>query len=177
MAVRSEGGKPSASLYADEANETLLASSNVRGTKTDCVAVDFNHPPTPGAYHPKVRSKAGDSPVELDNDLGILGDEPIAVAMTESDVVISTDVFLEVGVDYVLSVKGAGDAALFLMLSDAADSSTWYQGRKDAAASADAKGASGREKITVIGTGDWHGLILINNSGTYTVKKTESTVS
>ena len=62
---------------------------------------------------------------------------------------------------------------LYLMQSDAETSSTWYQGRADAAASSDQRGTGRTEKIRVTGTDDWYGLVLLNNSGsgTYTLTK------
>jgi hypothetical protein len=174
VAVRSEGGKPSLNLYADEANDTLLAKSNEKAKKTEFVVVDSNHAPVPSTYYPTAKSKGGESTIELDNDAVILFDDtPTAVTMTADDVVIAHDVFLDAGVEYKLSVSGGGDSALFLMQSDAADPDSYYMSRRDAVASADKKGAGKPETITVTGTGDWYGLILINNSGggTYTLTK------
>jgi hypothetical protein len=173
-ALRSEGGKPSLSLYADEDGSTLLAKSNEKRKKTEFVVVDSNHAPVPTTYFPKATSKGGDSTVELDKDAVILfDDEPMDIPMSASDVVVVTDVFLEDGFEYTLQVTGSGDAGLYLMQSDAADSSTWYQARKDAIAKSDKKGPGKPESVSIAGTGDWYGLVLINNSGsgTYTLSK------
>jgi hypothetical protein len=173
--VRSEGGLPKLKLFADEALTTRLARSRLEGTATEFVVVDSNHAPTPGTYFPVAKSKDGESTIELDNDPMILfDDDPLDVPMTGSDVVIVTDVFLDLDVEYTLKVAGDGDSALFLMQSNAETSSTWYQSRADAVATADDKGAGKAEKITFTGTDDWYALVLINNSGsgTYTLTKT-----
>lgn len=175
VAVRSEGGKPSLSLFADQAGETLLTESKLKGKKTEFVVVDSNHATVPGTYYPRANSKDGDSTVELDNDAAILfDDDPLPIPMTESDVVIVTDVFLDLDVEYVLTVSGDGDAGLYLMQSDGALSSTWYQSRADAVAKSDKKDAGQTEKIKFTGTDDWYSLVLLNNSGggTYTLTKT-----
>jgi hypothetical protein len=174
VAVRSEGGLPRLSLFADPAREELLAKSRQEGTETEFVVVDSNHAPIPATYFAVARSKGGESTIELDNDAVILfDDDPMDVPMAESDVVIVTDVFLDLDVEYVLKVTGDGDSALFLMQSEAETSSTWYQSRADAVATADDKGVGMAEKITFTGTDDWYALVLINNSGagTYTLTK------
>lgn len=177
VAVRSAGGTPTLSLYAEESNKTLLAKSSQKRKRTEFVLVDSNHAAIPSSYFPTANSKGGASTVELDNDAEILfDDEPLPVALTESDIVKMVDVFLVDGTEYVLKVSGDGDAGLYLMRSDPATADTWYQSRADAVATADRKGPGKSEKITITGADDWYGLVLINNSGggTYTLTKSPS---
>ena len=93
VAVRSEGGKPSVSLFSDESASTLLTASKQTKKKTDFVVVDSNHAPTGTTYYAVAKSKGGSSTIELDSDAVILFDDtPLALPMTASDVVVSTDV-------------------------------------------------------------------------------------
>jgi len=175
-AARPDSGKPTLWLYADEDNTDLLAESSTRGAKIEFVAVDTNHAPAPTTYFPTVRSKDGTSTVELDNAAGIIFDDnPDEFTLSADDVVIVTDVFLDDGVTYKLTVTGPanGDPDLFVMRSAEAEEDSWYQARTDAFAKAGKRPAGEKEKITITGDGSWHGLVLIqqSGSGTYTVKK------
>jgi hypothetical protein len=175
-ALRSDGGKTRRLyLYADQQRETLLAKSNQGKKKTEFVVADSNHAPVPTTYFPVAGCRGLTCTIELDNDNDILSTGvPTAVDMTEEDVVKAVDVYLEDGVEFVLTVTGEGDGGLYLMQSDGAIESTWFQSRADAAAKSDRRGAGGSETIRVTGTGDWYGLILLNESGggTYTLTKT-----
>lgn len=176
VAVRSEGGKPTLSLFADEANDTLLAKSSQQRKKTEFVVVDSNHAPVPSTYYPTVTSKGGESTVELDSDAQILSDGvPIAGTFSASDVVLVMDPLLQPGVEYTFSVASESDVEIYLLQSGGT-AETSYLSRADAVASADKRGAGKTEKITYTNTGadaDWFGFVVINKSGSgaYTVTK------
>ena len=100
--------------------------------------------------------------------------------MGSTDVVAVRDVFLPAGVKATLRVtpgNASQNPALFLMSSNAADSSTWIKSRAQSTKWSFSHGAGQAEVITYTPTvSGWYGLVVLNNaaSGTYKLKRTQA---
>jgi hypothetical protein len=164
VAVRAGGSYPLIKLFADPDYETLLAESDEDRFHADFVVIDSRHVPVPTTYYPMVKSRHGDSMIELDSDAGILEvGEPLDMLMLGPDVVTANDVYLEEGVDYRISVKGDGNPTLSLMLGGGTPG-TSFMGVADAVAHEGNRGPGEAERIEVTGTGDWYAVIVFNQS-------------
>ena len=179
VAVRPNAGSTvDQQLYDDSGMGSFLKGSSAAGTTTDFIAVDSNRRPL-GDYYPRVFGSGGYL-TELAQGSNQLPVGSQNLAMGSTDVVAVRDVFLPAGAKATLRVtpgNATQNPALFLMSSNAADSSTWIKARSQATKSAYSKGAGQAEVITYTpSVSGWYGLVVLNNaaSGNYTLKRTQA---
>ena len=179
VAVRPPSGADYDMVLYDDRNQTVsLGSSAFGGSSVDFLAVDSNRRPL-GDYYPRVNafSGTGSYGIELAQGFDQLGAATSqAVTMGTNDIVVVRDVNLTAGTPVTFTVtagNGTQDAELFLFSSDA-NAATWVRSRSQAAAASVSGGAGATETFTFTPTaGGWHGLVLINKSGsgTYTLSR------
>jgi hypothetical protein len=163
-------------LYDDWGMGSFLKGSSAAGTTTDFIAVDSNRRPL-GDYYPRTFGSGGYL-VELAQGSNQLPVGTQTLPMGTTEVVAVRDVFLTAGVKNTFRVtpgNSTQNPALFLMSSNAADSSTWIKSRAQSTKAAFSNGAGQAEVITYTPTvSGWYGLVVINNaaSGQYTLKRT-----
>jgi hypothetical protein len=163
-------------LFDDFGMGLFLKGSSAAGTTTDFIAVDSNRRPL-GDYYPRVFGSGGYL-TELAQGSDQLPVGSQALTMSSTDVVAVRDVFLTAGVKNTFRItpgSSAQNPALFLMSSNAANSSTWIKSRAQSTKSAFSNGNGQAEVISYTPTvSGWYGLVVINNaaSGTYTLKRT-----
>ena len=131
VAVRPNAGSTvDHQLYDDSGMGSFLKGSSAAGTTMDFIAVDSNRRPL-GDYYPRAFGTGGYL-TELAQGSNQLPVGTQNLAMGSTDVVAVRDVFLPAGVKATLRVtpgNATQNPALFLMSSNAADSSTWIKSR------------------------------------------------
>jgi hypothetical protein len=158
------------SVYADPADHALLQGS-LSTSAVDFVLIDGNHAPS-GSYYATVSAYAGTGDYSLEHassttDLGSGTYGPYI--MTANSVVRIWDIYFAQNQRRTVSVRpitGAADLGVSLFDSDSASPTSWYQGRGQAIATADANGAGLGETLVYMNTGsaDWMGLVVYNKS-------------
>jgi subtilisin-like proprotein convertase family protein len=168
------------SVYGDPADHAWLEDSKLGGNGLmDIVVVDGNHAPL-GDYYTTVStySGSGDYQIEhathtLDLQSGTYG--PYSA---DGDTLRVWDMYMGSGwTEYVCVVPSGGTADLGVLLfdSDGGVSSSWYQGRSQAVAGADANGAGGKEYLVYTSTDeDWKGVVVYNWGGSSSYNVTVS---
>jgi hypothetical protein len=160
------------SAFGDPSAHTWLEDSSTSQT-VDFVVIDCNHA-TAGNYYPEVSKYSGTGNYQIEaasyssDTAGAYG----PFTFTTSQVLRVWDSWLDSGVRKYFAVKptaGDADVGMALFKSDSANSSTWYQGRSTAVASADSAGAGSAEIMNFQSTeNDWFGLVVWNNGASST---------
>ncbi len=164
-----------ASPFEDPTDYTRLARSGIAGSFVDFVVIDNNHAPVTD-YFPMVEEYTGGGGIYHVEHATTLGDDGSIGGsygpntMASSDLLMVWNSYLATGMTKYFAVKpssGDADLGLALFVSDGATSSTWYQGRADAAAFGDSGGAGSAEYISYLPTvNDWAGLVVFSSSAT-----------
>jgi hypothetical protein len=163
----------SGSPFGDPEEHEWLEDSSLGGTAVDVMLVDRNHAPSSN-YYAEVTAYAGSGfyPIEWATHTADLYSRGRygPYSMGSSDVVRVWDLHFEAGQHRTVRLEPLSsdlDLAMALFDSDPSDDASWYQGRSQAVAVADANGSGGGEVLEYTNTGstDWLGLIVYSKGG------------
>jgi hypothetical protein len=161
------------SPFGNPADHTWLEDSTLGGSTVDIMLVDRNHA-SPGNYYAEVGTYSGSGyyPIEWATHTADLYSSGRygPYSMGNSDVVRIWDFYFETGQQRTVRLEPISsdlDLAMALFDSDPSDTSSWYQGRSQAVAVADANGPGGAEVLeyTNNSSTDWLGLIVYSKGG------------